>query len=334
MCAKKEAVPRAKSEISYKICEKKADRPYMKTAQKNLRDLCHLFLHFMIYTKQISKHSLKAYKTDLQELLSLKMIDKFSSTKKPITNKKQLENTVKSLIEKNTIKHSKLANSSRNRKLAVARSFIKWLADQDYIDEDFRHIFKSPKVSSRIPSFLSVDEIFSILEMFKKEEKTVHTMRDKALFFLLYGGGLRVSEACHLKNKDVDWASRTIKIKGKGSKERLVSLPKKAFAYLEALNKDQTYLFGPKALSERKAYDIIKSIGQKAGLLKPLHPHALRHSFATHMLIGGSNLRVLQELLGHKTLIATQKYTHLDLAHLSKTLEMYHPLYKTTKIAP
>ena len=315
-----------------KIDEKKTDKFYMKSSQLALKDLCQLFLHFMIYTKKISEHTLKAYKIDLHELFGFDKTKELPTSNKifsiKIKNKKQLEKTIKSLMETNTIKHYKLANSSRNRKIATARSFIKWLAEQDYIDEDFRHLFKSPKVSSRIPSFLSVDEIFSILEMLKKEEGKTHTTRDKTLFFLLYGGGLRVSEACQLKTKDIDWFNRTIRIKGKGGKERMISLPQKIFKHLKTLKTNQTYLFGDKALSERKAYDIIKSIGQKTGILKPLHPHALRHSFATHMLLGGSDLRVLQELLGHKTLIATQKYTHLDLAHLSQALEKYHPLYK------
>ena len=301
----------------------------MKTKQKTLKDLCHLFLHFMIYTKKISEHTLKAYKNDLQELFGFEQEEKHSLLKKQllveIDDKKQLTETIKFSVEKSTVKHLKLANSSRNRKLATIRSFIKWLAEQDYIDEDFRHLFKTPKVCSRIPSFLSVDEIFSILEMFKKEEGKANITRDKALFFLLYGGGLRVSEACQIKCEDIDWEKQILKIKGKGNKERLVSLPKKAIEHLISLKTNQTYLFGPRPLSQRKAYDIIKSIGQKTGLLKPLHPHALRHSFATHMLLGGSDLRVLQELLGHKTLTATQKYTHLDLAHLAQALEKYHP---------
>ena len=246
----------------------------METTKQTLKKLCRLFLHFMTYTKKMSEHSLKAYKTDLQELFDLDKTDELFISEEPlpvkIINKKLLEQTIKLSIEKNTVKHSKLAYSSRNRKLAVVKSFIKWLAEYDYIDEDFRHLFKSPKVSSRVPSFLSVDEIFSILEMFKKEEGQTHTARNKALFVLLYGGGLRVSEACHLKNKDIDWTNRTIRIKGKGNKERLVSLPKKAITSLKALETKTIYVFGPKPLSERKAYDIIKSIGQRTGLLKPL----------------------------------------------------------------
>ena len=171
-----------------------------------------------------------------------------------------------------------------------------------------------------------MDEVFSILEMFKRERGKAFADRDRALFFLLYGGGLRVSEACRLRVGDIGWDSRTLRIKGKGGKERLVSLPEKAFENLKILRSGDFYFFGEKPLPVRKAYNIIRSIGQKAGILKPLRPHALRHSFATHMLLGGSSLRVVQELLGHKNLATTQKYTHLDLAYLSKTLEMYHPL--------
>ena len=301
----------------------------MKTNQKNLQDLCCLFLHFMFYGKKSSEHTIKAYKTDLRDLFDLKKSslllkhDKSLSVK--IKNKKELADNIKFFLEKNMTKHFKLANSSRSRKLASIRSFIKWLAEQDYIEEDFRHLLKSPKLPSRIPSFLSVDEIFSILEMFKKEKTKPNILRDKTLFFLLYGGGLRVSEACNIKNKDIDFSNQSIKIKGKGGEERLVSFPKKTMENIKAFKTHSVYLFGDAPLPQRKAYDIVKSIGQKTGLLKPLHPHALRHSFATHMLVGGTDLRIVQELLGHKTLAATQKYTHLDLAHLSQALEKYHP---------
>ena len=302
----------------------------MKSTEKTLKYLCYLFLYFISYTKKYSKQTLKAYTGDLKELFQLKEVslsinEKASLIK--IKNKKLLEKELKFLIEQNMRKSSKLSNSSKSRKLATAKSFIRWLAENNYIDEDFRSLFKTPKTSSRIPSFLSVDEIFSILKMFEKEKKE-HTKRDQALFFLLYGGGLRVSEACRLKSKDIHFADQTIKIKGKGNKERLIALPKIAFKHLKTLNLNSIYLFGSKPLSERKAYNIVKSIGQKTKLLKPLHPHALRHSFATHMLSGGSDLRILQELLGHKTLAATQKYTHLDLTHLSQTLENYHPLHQ------
>ena len=127
----------------------------------------------------------------------------------------------------------------------MAKSFIRWLADQNYIDEDFRHLYKSPKQAFRIPSFLSVDEALTVMKTVKKE-KSKHKNRDTALFLLLYGGGLRVSEACQLKVRDIDFAGQTLKIKGKGGKERLVSLPRQAMEHLKAFKGNDVFLFGPK----------------------------------------------------------------------------------------
>ena len=308
----------------------------MKTIDSNfLKEISSLFLHYMLYTKKVSPHTLKAYENDLKDFFDE---DKswgplcFESSKPPLKkiNKKNLEKIIKHSIEKKTNRWSKLSSSSKGRKLATMRSFIKWLVENQYLEIDFRHLFKSPKLSIKIPNFLSVDEALFLKKTLLKEkekEKNSKTIdRDLALFFLLYGGGLRVSEACHLKTKNIDWNHKILKIKGKGNKERVVAIPQEAMDYLKPLQNNFPYLFGKTALLERKAYNIIRDLGKKAGLLKPLHPHALRHSFATHLLSGGSDLRVLQELLGHKTLTATQKYTHLDLAQLSQTLEKFHPI--------
>ncbi len=318
--------------------KKKTDKLSMTGSKRILKDLLRLFFHFVFYTKKISPHSLRAYKSDLCSFFGFEKADEQGLSKALpsvfVKNKTQLESDIKLLIERGANQNSKLAPSSRNRKMAVVRSFIKWLAEQEYIKEDFRYLYPTGKSVFRVPSFLSVDEVFVILKMFKKEKKGPRANRNQALFFLLYGGGLRVSEASVLKNKDVDWQGRTLRVKGKGGKERLVSLPKKAFEKIKALKSHQIYLFGHKPLPVRTAYGIIRAIGQKAGLLKPLRPHDLRHSFATHLLVGGSDLRVLQELLGHKSLATTQKYTHLDLAHLSRALEKYHPLLKQPLFDP
>ena len=303
-----------------------------------LKDLCHLFLYSMIDTKNISQHTLKAYKTDLYEIFGIK-----KRKKEPIRpprpklipalkNKKHFTQNIQAVIKAGLTRHFQLAPASRNRKMACVRSFVKWLNEEGYIDEDFRFIFKTVKTAQKIPSFLSVDEIYAILEMFKKQGPRLS--KDKALFFLLYGGGLRVSEACAIKGRDIDSFNQTVRVKGKGNKERLICLPKRAFHAVLEFSKSQPhqkFLFGAKPLSERKAYDMIKAIGIKTGLLQPLHPHALRHSFATHILTGGADLRALQELLGHKSLSATQKYTHLNLNHLFSALETRHPLYKKSK---
>jgi len=298
-----------------------------------LKNLCSLFLYYMMYTKKVSTHTLKAYKADLKELCHLKPdsdLEIRSTYKLPnvkIQNPKKLEQMLKITIEQTIHQWTTLAASSKSRKLATIRSFIKWLSENKYIANDFRHIFKSPKIPIKIPNFLSVDEVLYLKNLLQKQ-KTKTANRDRALFFLLYGAGLRVSEACYLQTQNIDWNNHIIKIKGKGNKERLVAMPAETTQQLKPLKFNSPYIFGTHPLSERKAYHIIRSLGKKANLLKPLHPHALRHSFATHLLSGGSDLRVLQELLGHKTLTATQKYIHLDLSQLSQTLEKFHPIYQ------
>ena len=332
------------------------DKDSLDKKETNLQVLQKLFLEFLTHTKKFSPHSLRAYKKDLESLLMVS--EKKSSLKatikpepssttstsqnspsnnffhknsiKALSNQKKLEQEIKYLVQKNVNKNSRWKNSTRSRKLASMRTFIKWLTKEKYLKEDFRHLFKSPKTSSSIPFFISVDEVLLIIDMFQK--KASIPVEDQALFFLIYGAGLRVSEACHLKNKDIDWNQKNLRITGKGNKQRLVFLPEYAFSFLEKMRNIHVYFFGEKALSERKAYDKIKRIGQLAGLSKTLHPHALRHSFATHMLTGGSEIRVLQELLGHKSLMATQKYIHLDLAYLDKTLENFHPINKNSKL--
>ncbi len=147
----------------------------------------------------------------------------------------------------------------------------------------------------------------------------------RALVLLLYGGGLRVSEAAQLRWKNLVAESQSIRVVGKGARERVVALPDSVWKALAALERKNEFVFG-EALSNRKAYEWIRQAGQTAKLLKPLHPHALRHSYATHLLTSGADLRVLQELLGHKSLAATQKYTHLSLDHLARSMEKHHPL--------
>jgi integrase/recombinase XerC/integrase/recombinase XerD len=150
----------------------------------------------------------------------------------------------------------------------------------------------------------------------------------RAMILLLYGGGLRISEACSLRWSDMEMAGeRSLRVAGKGGRQRVVTVPELTWSALQALPHEGRFVFGGECeLSSRKAYEWVRQAGARAGLLKPLHPHALRHSYATHLLSSGADLRVLQELLGHRSLAATQKYTHLSLDHLARAMEKHHPL--------
>ncbi|NQZ00097.1 MAG: tyrosine-type recombinase/integrase [Bdellovibrionales bacterium] len=229
-----------------------------------------------------------------------------------------------------------LAPASRNRKAACLKSFAKWLSEKDLIDQDVRHRIFAPKVPQKIPHFLSVDELQSLLSALKqgKSQNLKNVEIEEALILLLYGGGLRVSEACQIKWADFNWSKGSLLVhKAKGDRERLVVLPGSVVDTLQALqssSEPSLYIYGESPLHPRVAYNIVRSWGAKAGLNRPLNPHALRHSYATHLLNDGADLRVLGELLGHKSLMATQKYTHLSLQKLTQVMDTHHPLSKIT----
>lgn len=220
-----------------------------------------------------------------------------------------------------------LSLSSRNRKAATLKSFLGWAFQESLLSRDLSLQIICPKVPKKLPHFLSVDEALAVLKALNKEG----SLQEQTLFSLLYGGGLRVSEACQLRWDQVFLNRQELRVLGKGKKERVIVLPTLSCQYLEKMKKTsfkETYIWGETALDPRVAYDMVKRSGQRAGLMKPLHPHALRHSFATHLLSSGANLRTLQEMLGHESLQATEKYTHLGIDQLARTMEALHPLGK------
>ncbi len=226
-----------------------------------------------------------------------------------------------------------LEASSRSRKIAAFKKFFLFLKQEGFIDE-VPHILVAPKQASKIPHFISVDEALAILRAFQNQPKnlpsTQKTHTIQLLFLLLYGAGLRVSEACNLKWESVNITRRELRILGKGDKTRVIAFPgllQRALAQLRE-TQHEVYVWGPEPLNVRTAYNYIRLAGQWGGLSKPIHPHALRHSFATHLLNDGADLRVIQEMLGHASLNATEKYTHVSIAKLGETMETFHPLGK------
>jgi integrase/recombinase XerC/integrase/recombinase XerD len=221
-----------------------------------------------------------------------------------------------------------LAYSSRNRKIGVLKSFSNWMYDFKYTEQNYALTLMAPKIPKRLPHYLTVDEILSLLQIIKSDYSKKGPHQESLLFLLLYGGGLRISEATQLTWKQIKISERKIRILGKGQKERDLIFPTFVQEYLIQFRKlgEFNFIWGHQPLNPRQGYDWIKNLGIKAGLTKPIHPHILRHSFATHLLTSGANLRTLQKLLGHESLTATEKYTHLDLNALARTLEKFHPL--------
>ncbi|MBZ4333392.1 tyrosine recombinase XerC [Corallococcus interemptor] len=231
------------------------------------------------------------------------------------------------------------APTSRARRLASIKSFYKYLVRQKLLSASPAKLVKSPKLPKSLPKVLPVEEVFAILDM--PDVKTVLGLRDKAILEMLYGGGLRISELCGLDLLGVDRGSRIVRVMGKGSKERLVPLNVKAIRALEAYlarrgellaevregqDPDALFLnFKGGRLTARSIARHLDAYVLKLALARKVSPHAMRHSFATHLLGGGADIRSIQELLGHASLSTTQKYTHVTFEQLQEVYDAAHP---------
>ncbi len=310
------------------------------------------YLKYLKFNKLASPNTIKSYCIDLRQFLlsdtpvflslfSTKYKKSFSDLfcdepdflpKSGLNsvNPRFLEYLLKKRLKLSFKKWAGLSPATQNRKYACLKSFFGWLFTSSLISTDLQTGIKLPSLPQLLPHYLSVDEAVCLLRTVQKhwlKNKKQQDQRDMILILLLYGAGLRVSEACTLKWEQVDFTQQVLRIRGKGGKHRLCALPKVVLEELQSIRRAGGPVFDPR-LSVRKAYDRVKYWGKKAGLNKPLSPHVLRHSFATHLLNSGADLRTLQELLGHKSLSATQRYTHLQISHLNRLLEERHP-FKT-----
>jgi len=225
--------------------------------------------------------------------------------------------------------------SSVARKLSSLRGFFDFLVRQDVLAASPMAGLHNPKQDKRYPKALNVDQALALLEA--KLSPDPEGLRDLALAELLYGAGLRVSEALSLDIDDFDPASGFVRVMGKGGKERLAPLGRTALARLARYvgqrgallgdAKERALFLGLRGgrLDRRQAARIVQNLAGLAGLPQRISPHTLRHSFATHMLEAGADLRSVQELLGHERLSTTQRYTHLNLQHLMQTYDQAHP---------
>jgi integrase/recombinase XerC len=231
----------------------------------------------------------------------------------------------------------KVAKSSITCKLSAVRSFYNYLQKEELIRENPLEKISSPKLDKKLPSYLTGDEINRFL--LAPDISTPVGQRDKAILELLYASGLRVSELAHLHRSQIDMDTREIRVIGKGSKERLVLMGKPAQQAIAAYLKEGRHkLQGKKKteavfinrygkqLIERRIQKIVKYYAKQSGINKKVHPHTIRHTFATHLLDGGADLRVVQELLGHASLTTTQIYTHVSQTQAKKVYLAAHPL--------
>lgn len=305
-----------------------------------LAEVVDNYLKYKENIKSFSRHSLRAYRSDLHGAFDLKQ--------KVVFNEKDLWQSTREALST----WSPLSPASRNRKIACLKSFFNWLYEQGFVKTDYAPQLLCPKVPKKLPDFLSVDEVLAIIQHLNKalqlnesrlisadptalqeaQKTKVRLLNQKTLFLLLYGAGLRISEACQLSWKDIQLKERRVLVLGKGNKQRFAMLPQFCFEHLDFMFRTRSphslYIFGEDPLNTRIGYEMIRQLGRAAELMHNLHPHALRHSYATHLLSSGTNLRTLQTLLGHDSLQATEKYTHLSIDHLARTVEKSHPIAK------
>ena len=228
-----------------------------------------------------------------------------------------------------------LSKSTMARKLSTLRGFFRFCQKQGLIEANPMHGLSNPKQESFYPQVLNVDNVLSLLE--SRLDRDPKGLRDLALAELLYGSGLRIGEALQLDLQDFDPAEGLLRVKGKGGKERIAPLTQAGIRRLKEYL-GQRSAFSPlpretalflglrgKRLQRRQANRIIDRLARNAGLPQHISPHALRHSFATHLLEAGADLRTVQELLGHSRLSTTQRYTHLSLGKLMATYDRCHP---------
>lgn len=285
------------------------------------------FLKYLDLERGASGHTLRAYRKDLETF--------FEGIKTSPENIGMID--VRGFVAEQI--NRGLKKNTAGRRLAALRSFFRFLYREGYIKTNPAKLVSTPKTPQTLPKFLTVDDAFSLVE--KPDGIGFSPARDRAILELLYSSGLRVSELSGLDMGDIDLKEGFVKAKGKGKKERIVPIGKKAFEALRTymvervlLKKKDKAIFlnrSGKRLSDRSVRRIVVKYARAILLDSRIGPHTLRHTFATHLLQGGADLRVIQELLGHSSLSTTQKYTHLDITHLMDVYDKAHPFAKEEK---
>lgn len=282
-----------------------------------------LFISYLLIDKKYSQHTIDSYTNDL---------NKFSSyINKPVAqiNKDDIIGILKKLNDEN------LSNSSINHFVTVLRSFYKFLVINNIVKENIMNFISSPKREKHLPKVLSEEEIDKLLNIPLND---AFSYRNKAIIELMYATGLRVSELVNLKVNDIDLNMALLKTLGKGSKERIIPLGDYALNYLKLyINEYRSllikknlndYLFlnnhGNK-LTRQGLFKMLDKLANEQGIKTEISPHTLRHSFATHLLNGGADLRSIQELLGHSDISTTQIYMHVSNQKLNEDYHEFHP---------
>lgn len=293
------------------------------------------FIKYLEVEKNSSPNTIRAYRTNLNEYFAFLKGD--SDGEITLSVLRGVDNL--QLRKFLTRLHKRNAKVSISRKLSVIRSYYKFLIKRGKLDKNPAMDVTLPKLGKYLPPYLVVDEVFGFLDGIKGDD--LLTLRNRAIFELIYASGLRASEALGLDIGDVDIASGIVRVLGKGRKQREVPFGGKSKAALvkymakrEGLIPKGVQLHALFLSKSGKRYQtrslraLVKKYRLMAGITKQFSPHSFRHSFATHLLGAGADLRTVQELLGHKSLSTTQKYTHISIEKLMEVYDRTHPKQK------
>ncbi|WP_294139721.1 site-specific tyrosine recombinase XerD [uncultured Sanguibacteroides sp.] len=294
------------------------------------------FKTYLTLEKSLSSNSVEAYLNDIKKLAS------FSLQSEPQLQPEEITYTILN-NHLSQLKDSGITARSQARSISSIKSFFKFLIYDEVITVNPATSLDTPRIGKTLPSVLSVEEIEAMIDAvnLKKPEG----QRNKAIIETLYSCGLRVSELVNLKLSNINFRMGYIKIEGKGNKERLVPLNNKAKDEIRIYTKTdraatpkakgyEDILFlnkKGKALSRVMVFNIIKELALKAGINKTVSPHTLRHSFASHLVNGGADIRAVQDMLGHESILTTEIYTHLDNTFLRDTIINFHPRAKNSR---
>ena len=298
--------------------------------KENWTDCIREFRNYLTIERSLSENSIVAYMLDVNKLRE------YCENLSPALMPQDVSfNHLSEFIKWLNVDNPK----TQSRILSGIRSFFRYMTIEGKISENPASMLESPRAGTRIPDVLSVEEIdriISAIDLSKPEGQ-----RNKAIIETLYGCGLRVSELINLRLTDIHFEQEYVTVTGKGNKQRLIPLNQNTIKqieyYIQDRNRlktivDQNILFlnrRGKRLSRIMIYTIIRELCLQAGIKKKVSPHTFRHSFATHLVQGGADLRAVQEMLGHESILTTEVYTHIDRIYLKETIGLYHPRAKS-----
>jgi integrase/recombinase XerD len=302
---------------------------------KDLENNIKLFINYLKLEKSLSDNTINSY------ILDLKIFSAYLEGNKKLNNVADIDEKIfidylTYLGRKKSKKDIEYSEKSIYRMISVLKSFCKYLFVEDIIKDNPAENIESPKTSRLLPAVLTVEEINKILDSVDISMK--FGLRDRAMLETMYASGLRVGEVISLEINNIFFEDGFLRIFGKGSKERIVPIGKSALDFIKKYYNEERNLikteqshnfvflnFRGKKMTRMAVWNIFKKYTLKSGIKKEIHPHTLRHTFATHLLEGGADIRIIQEMLGHSDISTTQIYTHIDKEYLIEVHKTFHP---------